>query len=252
MDLISVIVPVYNAEKYLARCVDSILNQSYKSLEIILVDDGSIDNSSQLCDEYMAKDERVKVIHKENGGVSSARNAGIDIANGQYIAFADSDDWIENGMYDSLIQKIKEENVDIVKCCYYKEENGITTKLGYVYDVSRKTDLSTKKDDFLQLYLNGSIHAGNCCLLIKKDVIDRTDKYNTNIAMGEDLLFEIGLICNANSIFTLNEAYYHYCINNESASMNSKYIKRNIEHLTLLHFEIINFLNKKICNCLKQ
>lgn len=243
MNLISVIVPVYNAEKHLARCVDSILNQSYKELEVILVDDGSVDNSSKLCDAYMAKDKRVKVIHKENGGVSSARNTGINVSKGQFVTFVDSDDWIEKNMYESLIQKIKEENVDMVKCCYYKEENGIATKLGCAYSTSKKIDLTTKKKDFLYLYLNGTIHAGNCCLLVRKNVIDKTDKYNTNIAMGEDLFFEIDLICNANSIFTLNEAYYHYCINDDSASMNSKYIKRNIEHLTLLYFEIIKFLN---------
>lgn len=93
--LISVIVPVYNVENYLCKCVDSIINQTYNNLEIILVDDGSTDGSASICDEYVLKDSRVKVIHKENGGVSSARNIGIAEASGEYICFVDSDDWLE-------------------------------------------------------------------------------------------------------------------------------------------------------------
>ncbi|HJA50079.1 MAG TPA: glycosyltransferase, partial [Candidatus Fusicatenibacter intestinipullorum] len=91
---ISVIIPVYNVEKYLKRCLDSVINQTYKNLEIILIDDGSTDNSGKICDEYAQKDERIIVIHKENGGVSSARNKGLDICIGDYISFIDSDDWI--------------------------------------------------------------------------------------------------------------------------------------------------------------
>ncbi|OUQ56652.1 hypothetical protein B5E58_10530, partial [Tyzzerella sp. An114] len=92
---ISVIVPIYNVEKYLNRCVDSIINQTYKNLEIILVDDGSPDNCGKICDEYAKKDNRIKVVHKENGGVSSARNVGLNIATGDYIGFVDGDDWID-------------------------------------------------------------------------------------------------------------------------------------------------------------
>lgn len=101
--LISVIVPVYNAEKYLVRCVDSILNQTYGHLEVILVDDGAKDNSGAMCDEYARKDDRIRVVHKENGGLSSARNAGIDIATGEYFGFVDSDDWIEPDTYETML-----------------------------------------------------------------------------------------------------------------------------------------------------
>jgi len=101
--LISVIVPVYNVEAYLSRCVDSILAQTYENLEIILVDDGTKDSSDKICDDYAARDPRVKVIHKENGGLSSARNAGMDIARGEYIGFVDSDDWIEPDMYRHML-----------------------------------------------------------------------------------------------------------------------------------------------------
>lgn len=118
LGLISIIVPVYNVEQYLSRCVNSILSQYYKHIELILVDDGSIDNSGAVCDEYAAKDSRVKVIHKENGGQSSARNVGLDIARGEYIGFVDSDDWIVPDMYSFLYKLITENDADIanIKC----------------------------------------------------------------------------------------------------------------------------------------
>ena len=114
--LISVIVPVYNAEKYLHRCVDSILNQTYKNLEIILIDDGSKDSSGTICDAYAAKDSRIKVIHQKNFGVSAARNAGLDAAFGDYITFVDSDDSIKADMLEKLVSKLQRENADLVIC----------------------------------------------------------------------------------------------------------------------------------------
>lgn len=114
--LISVIVPVYKVEKYLRKCVDSIISQTYTNLEIILVDDGSPDNCPKICDEYAKQDSRVKVIHKENGGLSDARNAGMAVATGEYISFIDSDDWIENNMLEILLKEITENNCDIASC----------------------------------------------------------------------------------------------------------------------------------------
>ena len=122
---ISVIVPVYNVEKYLARCVDSILAQTYENLEVILVDDGATDRSGLICDEFASKDSRVKVIHKKNGGLSSARNAGLETAAGEYIAFVDSDDWIEPDAYAHMMQLMKKHQVKLV--------------CGGRYDVSGKT-----------------------------------------------------------------------------------------------------------------
>lgn len=112
--LLSVIVPVYKVEDYLPRCVDSILSQSYKNLEVILVDDGSPDFSGKICDEYAVKDSRVKVIHKANGGLSSARNAGLDAARGEYISFVDSDDWIEPGAYQQMLGLMGKHSVKLV------------------------------------------------------------------------------------------------------------------------------------------
>ena len=114
--LISVIIPVYQADKYLDECVQSVVNQTYKNLEIILVDDGSWDDSPELCDAWMKRDARIKVIHKENGGASSARNRGLDIAQGDYIGFIDSDDWVAETMYEEMITLMKQREC-IIGCC---------------------------------------------------------------------------------------------------------------------------------------
>lgn len=118
--LISIIVPIYNVDKYIVRCVESLLNQTYSNLEIILVDDGSPDNCPQLCDEYAKKDNRIKVIHKKNGGLSDARNAGMKVATGEYISFIDSDDYIALDFFETLYNTMITENSDVVECSVVK------------------------------------------------------------------------------------------------------------------------------------
>ena len=124
MELISVIVPVYNVESYVAECIESIQNQTYMNLEIILVNDGSTDNSGDICDQYATYDERIKVIHKENAGVSAARNTGIEAANGDYIAFVDSDDYIAPNMYEDMLRILKENDLDILECTAFRDKGG--------------------------------------------------------------------------------------------------------------------------------
>lgn len=114
--MISVIVPIYNVEKYLSKCIESIISQTYKNIEIILVDDGSPDNCGIICDKYAQRDARIVVIHKENGGLSSARNAGLDVAKGDFIGFVDSDDWIEPTMYEEMLELMQSKNLDVVEC----------------------------------------------------------------------------------------------------------------------------------------
>ena len=121
--LISVIIPVYKVEPYLRKCIDSVRNQTYRNLEIILVDDGSPDHCGQICDEYAAADSRIRVIHKENGGLSSARNAGIRIARGEYLGFVDSDDWIEPDMYAFLYAALEKETADLAVCGVYTHKD---------------------------------------------------------------------------------------------------------------------------------
>lgn len=123
MKKLSVIVPIYNVEKYLKRCIDSIVNQTYKNLEIILVDDGSKDKSGNICDEYSNIDKRIKVVHLENGGVSRARNVGINLSTGEYLGFVDSDDYISSEMYENMIHILENHNLDIVSCNAYMVKN---------------------------------------------------------------------------------------------------------------------------------
>ena len=128
--LVSVIVPVYKVGKYLDKCVESIVGQTYKNLEIILVDDGSPDNCPAMCDKRAERDSRIKVIHKQNGGVSSARNVGIDAAQGEFIGFVDSDDWLEPDMYDCIVKNALEYNADISRCGYFVDWSDHTSYVG--------------------------------------------------------------------------------------------------------------------------
>ena len=128
-DLITVIVPVYKVEKYIRKCIESIINQTYKNIEIILVDDGSPDDCGKICDEYAKKDNRIKAIHKENGGLSDARNKALDLTNGKYVIFVDSDDYIEKNAIEYLYQLMQKYNTDIaiglVNPIYDGEKNNI-------------------------------------------------------------------------------------------------------------------------------
>lgn len=134
--LISIIIPVYKTEQYLKRCVESVLAQTYQDLEIILVNDGSPDNSLKICYEYAEMDRRIKVVNKENGGVASARNAGIDLAAGEYIGFVDSDDYIEPDMFELLVGLINEYKADISICGCYVETSGGCTGCGRKPEIS--------------------------------------------------------------------------------------------------------------------
>lgn len=155
-NLISIIVPIYKVEKYLNRCIDSIINQTYKNIEIILIDDGSPDNCGVICDEYARKDIRIKVIHKKNGGLSEARNYGIEASIGEYIIFVDSDDYISNNMCELLLKNALKNNADIVSCNFkeiyfnniekinrqsQKQKNSIVSNIEAIYRYFIKNDL---------------------------------------------------------------------------------------------------------------
>lgn len=142
--MISVIVPVYNVENYLSKCIESLIEQTYKNLEIILVDDGSTDESGDICDKYMFKDTRIKVFHKKNGGLSDARNYGIERASGDYIAFLDSDDWVDSTLYENLYRLIKKYEADISICNFKKsfDSNEILNKSGNEYIFSNEEALN--------------------------------------------------------------------------------------------------------------
>ena len=208
---ISVIVPVYNVEKYINRCVDSIINQTYKNLEIILVDDGSPDNCGKICDEYAKKDGRIKVVHKENGGVSSARNIGLDIATGDYIGFIDSDDYIELDMFECLVNSIIKYNLDICECNFIIEEKN---NISYV---KCKYENILENRDIIKNYLSDNIRPETCNKLYKKEFFDDI-RFDTTMILGEDAFINYQIMKRAMKIYNINQYKYHYVKREGSAT----------------------------------
>ena len=202
---ISVIVPVYKTEGLLDRCVESIVGQTYKNLEIILVDDGSPDNCPAMCDEWAEKDSHIRVIHKENGGVSSARNAALDIATGDYIGFVDSDDWIEPEMYSSLIQKISESGKNIALCSYYAVEIS-----GERYECRCVVDKEVlDKDDYFRFIVLGGDGGYIWNRLYDADILKEV-RFDEDIWYSEDLLFNFKTAQKSNGAAILDKIEYNY------------------------------------------
>lgn len=194
--LISIIVPVYKVEEYLDECVQSLVNQTYKNLEIILVDDGSPDRCPQMCDEWARKDPRISVIHKSNGGLSSARNAGLDAAKGDYIGFVDSDDIIDAEMYEKLFEPFEDYlNIGITSCMIYRYVDGCITPYNKSWDV-RKPRLLSYKDFALEL-LPCQRNFVICCKLFKKELVQGV-RFEVG-KRNEDSLFVFALSQNVNA-----------------------------------------------------
>lgn len=202
-DLISIIIPVYKAEPYLKKCVDSIINQTYTNLEIILVDDGSPDGCPQICDEYAAKDNRIKVIHKENGGVSKARNAALDIATGKYIGFIDSDDWAEPKMFEVLYDVLSLSNADISIISY-------TTN-----DTVSGDEAPCEVQILSPLEARIEMHKGNkfggymWTKLVKRELFEGI-RFPENITIYEDLAFSGSLFERCQKVAYMPYKGYHY------------------------------------------
>lgn len=211
---ISVIVPVYKVEKYLDKCLQSIVNQTYKNLEIILVDDGSPDSCPAMCDEWADKDRRIKVIHKENGGVSSARNAGLDAAEGEYIGFVDSDDWIEPNMYEVLISNAISCSADKTMCDFF-----IFGQLNDKYDLTiSNTEVFTEKKDILLRAVSGENNAMWRSIYSSKAI--NGIRFDETLTVAEDWLFNYAVCKHILVEVAVDARLYHYEDNLESAMHN--------------------------------
>lgn len=203
MPKISVIVPVYKAEAYLHRCVDSLLAQTFQDFEILLIDDGSPDRSGEICDEYARQDSRVRVFHKENGGVSSARQCGVDNAKGEYTIHADPDDWVESTMLEELYKKAKEEDADMVICDFYSCERG--------KEVHVMQKPSSLKDSVVLRELFYKLHGSCCNKLIRKKCMDRYQvAFPVELSYCEDLYVNAYLLSHGMKVAYLPMAFYHY------------------------------------------
>jgi len=208
--LLSIIVPVYNSEKYLARCLDSILAQTFKNFECILVDDGSVDQSPAICDEYAGRDGRIQVLHKNNEGVSAARNDGIQAACGGYIAFVDSDDTVHPEMYRLLIEKIENEKTDVV-CCGYSHKNK-----DYIPQIDLHGEsIAQIVYDLENIELFGLIWNK---LYTAKIINENRVRFPTGYYFGEDMFFNLQYFCAINSASVVDKALYIYCENSASIS----------------------------------
>jgi len=215
--VISVIVPVYNVEKYLKRCLESIVNQTYKDLEIILVDDGSTDSSLQICEEYAEIDKRIKVIHKQNGGLSSARNAGLRVASGDYVGFVDSDDDIDLNMYHQMYNIASQYNVDFVMSDYIRIS---TNQEAYLKTLNIDDGYYSKKDIrekiFPSLIMGNNLEYGPllsvCHCLYKTDFLNEFQiEFDEEVRWSEDNIFSAIVGYNASSFYYLkNVGLYHY------------------------------------------
>lgn len=218
-ELISIIVPVYNVEKYLKKCVDSIVNQTYKNLEIILVDDGATDNSGKICDELVELDNRIKVYHKKNGGLSDARNYGVERATGDYIGFVDSDDYIDAEMYERLYEAIKKENADVAECnlkIVYPEKTDLFTDQKY-YQICNK-------QEYLEEYLKIEKIFGSACVRLTKADIARKLKFPVG-KLYEDTYYAYDLIGIVDKYVIVDNPYYNYLMR-ENSITNAKFNPR--------------------------
>ena len=220
MPLISIIVPVYKTEKYLNRCVDSILNQKFTDFELILVDDGSPDKCPCICDEYAVKDVRVKVIHKRNTGVSAARNSGLDIAVGKYVTFVDSDDWIEPEMYYAMIEKARKYDCDVVMCDCYKDFSDHSEIYSHDIREGFYNYEQLQKEYYPHLLMMENVEypptiSNWVCLLRQSKGL----RYVDGVRFSEDLLFGAQMMYDAKSFYYMKgKPYYHYFINPVSST----------------------------------
>lgn len=232
--LISVIIPVYNIEKYLSRCISSIVNQTYKNLEIILIDDGSTDKSLKICKDWEKKDDRIKVISQENRGVSSARNKGLSIAKGDYISFVDGDDEIVKDLYSSFISEYNK-NIDIIRFRYQTQHG----KYKFNSKMSEEgiffwKDRNEKYDIFFINHLLGSV----CNTIFNRKTISNIT-FEEKYKYGEDYLFYFQVLENCKSIYFSNKILYYYKVNGYSATRKknkNQELKKIFDHYNVDYY----------------
>lgn len=255
---VSIIVPVYNVEKYLDRCVKSLLNQTLKDIEIIMVDDGSPDNCPAMCDEYARQDERIKVVHKQNAGLGYARNSGLEIATGEYVAFVDSDDYVELDMYEKLYHAVKTYQVGMVLCGFHRDKQGVRTN-GLVANMPQKEKVIDAHMDYITNIVGQlpSVYYGMFYgyavwnILFSNDVIM---KYkirfkSERVYLSEDILFQIEYASKIQKVLLYPAPLYNYCLN--SGSLTTNYDPKRYDKAVVLYGKLkdeLVELNVKIDN----
>lgn len=235
--MVSIIVPIYNVEAYLKRCIDSILNQTYKNMEIILVDDGSLDKCPEICDEYALSDKRIKVIHKQNAGVSAARNDGLAIAKGDLIGFVDPDDCIHPSMYKEMVSYLVSQKCDLVSCSFtrFSTEDEINTNI----EVDSYPKVTLTRDEAISLSFDkknkeGFINA--VWTLLIRSSIARSVKFDCSLTNGEDTKYSFEALMKTKQVGVLYAPLYNY-YKNENGAVASITSKKQVQCINL-YYEI--------------
>lgn len=250
--LVSVIIPVFNTDKYLESCIESILNQTHQELEIILVDDGSSDNSPKICDDYGKRDNRIKVIHKENEGLGYTRNCGLKYATGTYVSFLDSDDLLEKNTYEFCIQEMERYQAD---ACYfgrktfsesgeYSVNTNIPIKLVYKgREVAEK--FSRNYIGWFQYeQTTPYIKESSCCALYRRDIIEKNHIQfpSERVCLSEDAFFNMDICRNANCVIIIPKDFYFYRYNPNS--LTTKYDAERFKRVVGYYHNLLEYIKK--------
>lgn len=246
---ISIIVPVYNIVDYVSYCVESLIIQDYQDLEIILVDDGSKDQSSKVCDEWLRRDSRVKVIHKSNGGLSSARNAGLDVATGEYVLFIDGDDYLANGAVSALVAIVEANKVDFLQFGY-EEVNGYegfedTKKINLEkieMSFEKMSLVQDRNEMFRHLYTLGGVAASACTKFMRLETV-KTIRFKEGI-LHEDEQFTTRLLAQTNSICYVNDFLPYKYVIREGSIIHGAFKAKKLYNLSDIYEERMDILSK--------
>lgn len=248
--MVSIIVPVYNVEKYLRQCLDSICGQTYRNIEIILVDDGSTDGCYGICEEYKKKDRRVKVLHKKNGGAVRARKDGLTIASGQYLAYIDSDDWIEADMIEKLYNTMEREQVDVVMCGRYEDTENSSRKVFHGIGEGRYNKTELLENVYPRMIVNGSffewgLFPGMWDKLFRRECLEPFQiSVDDRLTMGDDAACVYPCLLNADSIYILHECLYHYCQTPLSMVKKTSDIQVERERFRILYRSVYDIFDR--------
>lgn len=247
MPKLSVIIPVYNVENYLSKCIESVINQSFKDFELILINDGSTDRSGQICDEYLTKDKRIRVIHKNNEGVSKARNIGIDESKGEYLIFIDSDDWIEYNTFQCLIENIEIYKSDLIISGmiydYYENEvliSNIKKTTDFLVNVNKKS----LQVNFSNLFEKVNFLSSCNKMFLSKIIKNNNIKFDENSIIYEDFNFNLNVINNSNNITIVPNLLYHYRINSQECILSKRRKINLVSDIHKVSSSLLNFLNE--------
>ncbi|WP_295198950.1 glycosyltransferase [Ruminococcus sp.] len=239
---ISLIVPCYNIRKYLPRCIESILAQTYKNLEIILISDGSTDGTDEVIREYAKKDSRIITIFKQNSGVSDTRNRGLDIATGDYIGFVDGDDYIEPEMYETLLKNAIENNADISHCGY---QMVFPSRVDYYYNTGKKVIQDNKKG-IRDIIVGDYVEPSPCIKIYRKNIVNNL-RMPINIKINEDVLFNFYAFVNSKKSVYEDLPFYHYILRKGSAA-TSKINQNKLFDPVRVRKEIFEYSLKNLDN----